>query len=49
MRAYMLSDGRMMVPVPAYTGKTLGDGMVAVSEDDPLFQAWLPWLNHESK
>lgn len=49
MDAYLLPNGRMMVPAPAYTGATMGDGMVEVGEGDPLYAAWLPWLSSESK
>lgn len=47
MRAQLLPNGNMLVPVPAYgDGGLQGDGMVEVSEGDPLYAAWLPYATN---
>lgn len=45
MDATLLANGHMLVPAPAYDGNgSMGDGMLEVSEGDPLFEAWKPYI-----
>lgn len=45
MHAYWIDHDHLEVPVPATDedGTVIGDGMIAVTEDDPLFEQWRPW------
>ena len=42
MRSYWIDHDHLEVPLPAGGGKgePIGDGMVAVTDGDPLFEQW---------
>lgn len=43
MIAYVLSNGNMVVPNRAESDGIIGDGMIVISQNNPLFQKWLPY------
>lgn len=47
MKAYRLPNGNLLVPARAEIPGAVGDGMLEVPPDNPLYAIWEPWAVDE--
>jgi len=41
--AYLLKDGRLLIPMAAVEDGRIGDGMIPVEKGSAEYSAWLPY------
>lgn len=49
MEAKRLENGNLLVPMRAEDNGTVGDGMIEVTPDNPLYRQWQDWYNQQGK
>lgn len=45
MKPQRLPNGNLLIPVAVETDDVIGDVLIEVTPDDPLYKEWLPYLD----